>query len=83
MKTYIRHSERDWGLRLIQAGGAWVAQRSEFASGDGVRQDKGIAAEHVDVFEAERRQSGNIVGQYLVPFGAELIDCRIHVNGVP
>jgi hypothetical protein len=35
------------------------------------------------VLEAERRQPGNIVGQYLVPLGPELIERRIHVNGVP
>jgi hypothetical protein len=71
------------GSSFVQAGGAWIAKRSEFALGDGVRQGKGIAAEHVDVLEAERRQPGNIVGQYLVPLGPELIERRIHVNGVP
>ena len=35
------------------------------------------------MLEAERRQPGNIVGQYLVPLGPELIERHIHVNGVP
>ena len=35
------------------------------------------------MLEAERRQPGNIVGQDLVSLGPELIERRIHVNGVP
>jgi hypothetical protein len=35
---------------FVQAGGTWIAQRSEFASSDGLWQVEGIAAEHIDVF---------------------------------
>jgi hypothetical protein len=71
------------GSSFVQVGGAWIAKRSEFALGNSVRQDKGIAAEHVDVLETEGRQPGNVVGQDLVSLGPELIERRIHVNGVP
>jgi hypothetical protein len=43
----------------------WITQRSKLASGDRVWQDEGVAAEHVDVIEAERWKLCNIVRQNL------------------
>ena len=38
-----------------------VAQRPEPAAGDDVEQGEGVAAEHVDVLEAERGEAGHVL----------------------
>ena len=48
------HQGSDLGRKassFVQAGGTWIAQRSEFASSDGLWQVEGIAAEHIDVLK--------------------------------
>src|SRR4051812_35870273 len=59
---------------LVVGGGAWVAERAEFAAGDGFRQGEGVAAEHVDVLEAERGEAGDVLAAHVVALGAEAVD---------
>src|SRR3954449_11581671 len=47
------------------------------------RAGEGVAAEHVDVLEAQGREPGDVFGPDLVSFGAELAERRIHVDRVP
>src|SRR3954452_7712026 len=68
---------------LVDAGRPRVAQRPELAARDRVRQGEGVAAEHVDVPEAQGREPGDVFGPDLVSLGAELVDRRIHVDRVP
>ena len=61
----------------------WVSQRPEFAARDGVGQGEGVAAKHVDVLEAERRQAGHVLWAHVEALGAELVQRRVHVDRVP
>ena len=51
--------------------------------GDDVGQGEGIAAEHVDVFKAERVQAGYNLVAYVEVLGPEPVQRRIHVDRVP
>lgn len=52
---------------VVVKGG--IAQWPEFAAGGDVGQDKGVAAEHVDVHEAERRQAAYVCVVHLDALG--------------
>lgn len=66
------------------ATGPWVAaeQGVGFSSRHREGQGKGVAAEHVDVREAKRRQAGHVRGVHLDALGAELSEGRVHVDRV-
>src|SRR3954468_11042420 len=59
------------------------SRRGRNSPRDRVGQGEGVAAEHVDVLEAQGREPGDVFGPNLVSFGAELAERRIHVDRVP
>src|SRR3954462_4573005 len=59
------------------------SRRGRSSPRDRVGQGESVAAEHVDVLEAQGREPGDVFGPDLVSLGAELVDRRIPADRVP
>src|SRR3982750_4009684 len=70
-------------LARVVVGQARIAQRPQLAACDGLGQTEGVAAEHVDVGEAERGEACYIPIQHGEALGSQLCERGIHINRVP
>src|SRR4051812_41194537 len=70
-------------LARVVVGLARIAQRPQLAARDGLGQTEGVAAEHVDVGEAERGEACYIAIQHGEALGSQLRERGIHINRVP
>ena len=59
------------------------SERPQLAAGDGIWHGERVAAEHVDVFVAERRKPGLVFRQNWVALASKLSQDRVRVQRVP
>src|SRR5277367_1478979 len=80
-EAHVRSCERLW----VKLPGptrpfVWGSERSQFASCDCLGNGEGVSPQHIGVLMAERRQPRFVFGTHVVPFGAELIEHRVHIK---
>ena len=65
------------------SGFVWGSEWSQFAPCYGIGDGEGVPSQHIGVLMAKGREPCFVLGTDAVTFGAEFIEHRVHINGVP